>query len=325
MKQAARAFGQGQKAKAVVNVNKSKATVNHRLSQGFERKIKNKSSAGLHDGYRLDQDRLYARRKFKHGTWFVADIFGGCAGVAKSVINKGSRSRVWDINIHAVGGDLTHPKSKRAMKRLVRQGFLFSAMLAPPCSSLSPARDRTYPIRAPEDPWGKSLPRIAADEEKVAIGNVCLEATLEILEYFCGHNIPWIWENAQRSKMWFVPEVLQFKERWRKKGKPICDLQLDQCQFDAKWKKTTTLLCFGISSQDLQSLARRCQPCGKVCSRSGREHFQLTGSTPQGIPWTRVAASYPQELYDCLGKILTELLRDAWMHSVVFFLTCKIQ
>ena len=39
-------------------------------------------------------------------------------------------------------------------------------------------------------------------------------------------------------------------------------------------------------------------------SHTGRRHFPLMGSNPQGVPWTRVAQPYPKGLANDLAKAL---------------------
>eukprot|EP00972_Heterocapsa_arctica_P069800 10312111-Heterocapsa_arctica.AAC.1 len=85
---------------------------------------------------------------------------------------------------------------------------LLGAMLAPPCSTFLPARDRTSVIRTQLFPWGLAATS-DQDREKVKIGNACLHAALEIIQKCDEHNVLWRLENPHGSKMWYIPELIR--------------------------------------------------------------------------------------------------------------------
>lgn len=70
----------------------------------------------------------------------VLTLLNSQGGVGKCVTQLGYAVRSWDIR-HGQGGDLT----KRVVATIVKDvsHLVFAAMLAPPCSSFSVARDRT--------------------------------------------------------------------------------------------------------------------------------------------------------------------------------------
>eukprot|EP00972_Heterocapsa_arctica_P102846 15157483-Heterocapsa_arctica.AAC.1 len=55
----------------------------------------------------------------------------------------------------------------------------------------------------------------------------------------------------------------------------------------------TRFLCGSIDLSFLRRMVRQCQGRHGVSSKLHQLHFQLTGSSPQGIPWTRIAQPYP--------------------------------
>lgn len=81
-------------------------------------------------------------------------------------------------------------------------------MLAPPCSSFSPARDRTRVIRTRQHPWGlQGLP--AHEVAKVKLGNQCFRSAVKIIRWLDEAGIPWILENPHSSKCWYLPRLIK--------------------------------------------------------------------------------------------------------------------
>ena len=229
---------------------------------------------------------------------YVGDYFSGCGGVAKQCRKLGYRAKECDI-LHGPGGDLTSSRVLRHIRQDINAGKVLAAMLAPPCTSFSIARDRAKVIRTKEQPWGVD-PELLNDKEKhiLHIGNLCFRSALRVVGWLHRKGIPWILENPFTSKCWWLPPVRKYLED------PACiRVATDFCQFGTPWRKRTLLLCGNLDSQDVDRLQRQCQ--GPTCSRSGRPHFQLTGSNAKGIPWTRVAQPYPAALCKALAFSLT--------------------
>jgi hypothetical protein len=229
---------------------------------------------------------------------YVADLFAGHGGVSRAVRAAGFNAKEWEL-LHGEHGDLTRPMVRHRIKQDVRNGLVLAAMLAPPCSSFSPARDRTSVIRTKECPWGIPSHLLnAKDQIKVQIGNDCVQAAIELAVYFHKHKLPWILENPHASKMWFLAPLIDLM------NDP--DVQIvvsDFCQFGTKWRKRTRFLCGNIDYNDLHRVRHMC--LGKeVCNVTGKPHFHLTGSQ-HGIPWTRIAQPYPPRLCHGLVHALT--------------------
>ena len=116
-------------------------------------------------------------------------------------------------------------------------------------------------------------------------------------------RVPWILENPHGSKMWFVPHLISIARR-----QTVHLRVADFCQYGKRWRKRTRFLCGGLDPLDTHRLQRMCR--GRhTCSRTGKPHFHLSGSTPQGIPWTRVAQPYPAPLCHALAHALASACR----------------
>eukprot|EP00438_Fugacium_kawagutii_P006663 Skav225702 [mRNA] locus=scaffold1817:290507:291919:+ [translate_table: standard] len=230
---------------------------------------------------------------------YVADLFAGKGGVAKACRQLGYKTKEWEIN-RGVHFDLTRPSVLRQIRRDIAQGLLLAAMLAPPCSSFSIARDRTAVIRTKQYPWGVPDHLLSsADQVKVRVGNQCFRAAIKIISWLDKYGIPWILENPFTSKCWYLPPLQKLMQ-----SSHVQVVQVDFCYYGTRWRKRTQLLCGNLDAQDVRRLRHLCSGRG-LCSFSGKQHFQLTGSNHQGIPWTRVAQPYPAGLCRDLAFTLT--------------------
>ena len=228
---------------------------------------------------------------------YFADFFSGHGGVARSARALGFRSREWEL-LHGPSGDLTKPAVLSNIRTDISNRKIVAAMLAPPCSSFSPARDRTSVIRDKNHPWG--LPNISIrDQEKVRLGNQCLRSSLRIIKWLDDMGVPWVLENPHSSKMWYVPELIKLQQ-----ADHTHVIVTDFCQFGTCWRKRTRLLCGNLQWDDVARCQRTCLGHG-ICSRTNKQHFQLTGSNKHGVPWTRVAQPYPHQLCHALAFTLT--------------------
>eukprot|EP00972_Heterocapsa_arctica_P086682 12778374-Heterocapsa_arctica.AAC.1 len=100
--------------------------------------------------------------------------------------------------------------------------------------------------------------------------------------------------------MWYVPELIKLAL-----ADHVTTVVSDFCQYGKRWRKRTRFLCGNIDPSFLHRMDRQCQGRHGVCSKSHQLHFQLTGSSPQGIPWTRIAQPYPPVLCHALAHALT--------------------
>jgi hypothetical protein len=199
---------------------------------------------------------------------------------------------------HGDHDDLTSARVRRALKNDARVGPLLAAMLALPCSSFSVARDCTCPIRSREYPWG--LPKLSlTDRDKVKLGNLCLMAVLDTLRVFQKCKITWVLEQPATSKMWYIPELQHIIQSNQCLVKVV-----DFCQYGEQWRKRIQLVSGNVDVQDAERLSHICTGKHGICSRTNQAHFQLSGSSPQGVPWTAIAMPYPGKLCHDLAHIL---------------------
>ena len=77
---------------------------------------------------------------------YVADLFSGSGGVAEACRAEGCAAREWDV-LHGPCGDLTRKDNLRGLRQNAKSGRVSAAMLGPPCSSFSTARDSSGVIR----------------------------------------------------------------------------------------------------------------------------------------------------------------------------------
>ena len=239
----------------------------------------------------------------------VLDLFAGSSRVSRAVRRAGFSTKEWEI-LQGAQYDLTAPAVLRNVCREIREGVV-ACMLGPPCSSFSRARDRTRVIRTKRHPWGIRSPNLSDNDRKaLKIGNACLKSALRIINVCIAAKTPFILENPLTSKMFLVPEVMRIMSH-----KDVRVVDVDFRQFGTAWKKPTKLVCGFIDEQDLRRLDRRCHAVGGVCSRTHKKHFQLTGTGPNGICWTRIAQPYPRKLATALAHCLLSNVRAEFMNK----------
>ena len=119
----------------------------------------------------------------------------------------------------------------------------------------------------------------------------------KIIRWLDQHAIPWILENPHSSKCRFLPPMQKLMSSPHTQV-----IVVDFCQYGTKWRKRTRLLAGNVEYDDIQRLIQhRCVGTKGICTRTGRRHFQLTGSNKKGIPYTRLAQPYPSGLCQVLS------------------------
>lgn len=230
---------------------------------------------------------------------YVADFFAGVGGVARACRKLGYRAKEWEIS-RGSEFDLTRWQVLRVIQQDILSGLVLCAMLAPPRSSFSVARDRTAVIRTPQFPWGLPREQLSEkDQERVQQGNRCFRAALRIIQWLDSCGVPWILENPSTSKCWLLPPLKRLAS-----ASHVRTVLTDFCQYGCAWRKRTKLLIGNLDAQDVCRLEKLCTGRG-LCSRTHKPHFHLTGSNHLGIPWTLVAQPYPSGLCRDLAFALT--------------------
>ena len=204
--------------------------------------------------------------------------------------------------MHGAQSNLCQKAVRCQLNQDCSRNLVIGAMLAPPCGSSSVARDRTAVMRTKSFPWGLP-PHLLSDTdcEKVAVGNRCFRAAIDLIRTFNRFNLPCILENPHSSKCWSIPFLQSVVEH-----AALETFVVDCCQYGTQWRKRARLLCGNFDPLDLHRLRNElCQQSGKVCSASGKPHFHLSRCNDQGITWTRIAQPYPRELCRALAYALT--------------------
>ena len=230
---------------------------------------------------------------------YVADYFAGSSRVSAAIRRMGFTSRDYDI-VKGPSGDLTSPTVLQSIERDATSNRIISAMLGPPCTSFSIARNRTSVIRTAEEPWGITT-RALNEREQTAIdnGNKTTRATIRILRVLNRARVPWILENPASSRMWHIPELQRACRR--ASGHFRCT---DFCGWGARWRKRTLLMIGNMEPADTEHLSRHCVANGKLCGFSHKPHFVLSGSDKNGTPYTRIAQPYPTKFANAVAKTL---------------------
>jgi hypothetical protein len=227
---------------------------------------------------------------------YFGDFFSGAGLVAKSGRLLGFDWREYDVK-HGTEFDLTDRKALNRICRDVVQKRLRGGCFGPPCTSFSIARDRTSRIRSALYPWG--LPDLTPHNMIVVKeGNRCLQATIRIILCLHRHKLPWILENPQTSRIWYVTALHNLDKDAR-----VQTYVTDFCRYGAKWRKRTRFMLGNCDNLDAQRLNLKCQT-RHFCCETHKAHIQLSGFAPSGQSWTRIAQVYPRKLAKALAHII---------------------
>ena len=255
-----------------------------------------KTSRGLY----VRPSRGHSLARGGKGCYFL-DCFSGEGGVSREVRQLYFASREYEISFGPCY-DLTRRANLKVIHKDIEKRKVLASMIAPPCESWSPARDRTSVIRNKSFPWG--LPREQLSDRdfgKVLLGNKTMRSAIEIVKHLHAKGLPWGLENPHASKCW----NLEFFQRLQR-DEHVTTIVLDFCAFGTAWRKRTRILVGNVQEPDLGRLfGKFCPSRDGICSFSGKPHFQLTGSNHKGVPWTRIAQPYPAKLCKQLAHVLT--------------------
>lgn len=129
--------------------------------------------------------------RFLDEAWLLGRFLWCPLCVSRAARAAGFSAREWEL-LKGDNHDLTRPVVLQKIQYDIKKGLIIAAMLAPPCSSFSPARDRTRVIRSRAFPWG--IAGVSPHEvEKLEIGNACILAALKIIKTLDQHGGPGSW------------------------------------------------------------------------------------------------------------------------------------
>ena len=180
---------------------------------------------------------------------YLADFFSGSGRLSRAARKAGFTTREFDIN-NCPPADLTSPGLLSLIRRDIMNERVVAAMLGPPCTSFSIARDRTLQIRSKDWPYG--LPGLSPDMKRVVEdGNATALAAAKNCRWLYNARVPFILENPHSSRIWYIDEYKALAGLER-----VEVVVADYCQFGTKWRKRTRFLCSDICDCDLDRLRK---------------------------------------------------------------------
>ena len=159
---------------------------------------------------------------------YAVDLFSGQGGVAGALRELGIPTNEFDI-INDSSQDLTDSVVKRRLFRELRAKRIVAVMMGPPCTSFSLARNLSGALRSREQPWGINVTK-ERDKLLLKIGNECAITCVQVMQICLRKNIPFMFENPRKSKLWQLPPVAELMEHPK-----INFITTHQCQFGTRW------------------------------------------------------------------------------------------
>ena len=154
-------------------------------------------------------------------------------------------------------------------------GIVIGLMLAPPCGSWSRALTMWgHAVRSRDKIYG--LDNLAPHRDLIRLlGNVTMRSAYKIARRAVAGNIPVVLEQPCASLMLVTPEHKRLA-----KDKTYRFMNIDQCQYGARWRKRTSLCFWNTISPD--ALDVRCGGHNGICDQTNKYHTQLQGKAPGG-------------------------------------------
>ena len=224
--------------------------------------------------------------------------------MTRSWRKRGLAVVAFDIN-YGEHFDLTMRQVYAELRKWIREGRARNIAIASPCNSHSRARRAPawsrFPrkLRSDKAPYGISG-LSAADQQVCDQGNLLSQRASKIIEECVRCGVAGVEENPRGSYLWqqFArPKLLVRPEN------TVVDL--DQCAFGARHRKSTRLFFFGTGT--IQRGELRCAAKGKLCAFTGRRHIALRGTDAQGDRDTKSAARYPPRLSEWIVARLEDV------------------
>lgn len=210
------------------------------------------------------------------------DLFSGCGGVARAMINNGAP---WVLTFdwcRSTSENLLDEGLREKLRKLLRLGAFLTLGVAPICASFS--RAVTPAVRSVRYPRG--LPNLSFNmKRKVAEGNSHSDFCIELIGIAKEEGVAYFLENPDGSWLWRQKKYGDYADPGSLEVFRLCF-----CRFGAPWRKATRI----ATSTRLRGLRMMCQ-CKK-------KHFALRGfSSLHRKMWTKVAEPYPAGLARLLG------------------------
>ena len=218
----------------------------------------------------------------QHKSQVFLELFCGSGAIARQLRRQGFGVVCLDI-CRSELEDISHYTVLRVLQGWISSGIVLGVWLGTPCATWSVAH--TTPIvRTRKFLYG--VPGLTG-KHKLAVraGNATARASACIIAACIKSCVPCFLENPQSSKLFLAPCIRELRLH------PACQEFISHyCQYGTAWRKATKV-CTWFSTSDAPQ--RRCAGPKPTCSRTQRRHIALSGSSPQGVPWTKIAEPYP--------------------------------
>ena len=234
------------------------------------------------------------------------DLYGGTGGVTASLRRAGFAVITFDFDLGAEF-DLADPAVVGLIFGWLDSGIVIGLMLAPPCGSWSRALTMWgHAVRSRDKIYG--LDNLAPHRDLIRLlGNVTMRSAYKIARRAVAGNIPVVLEQPCASLMLVTPEHKRLAE-----DQTYRFMNIDQCQYGARWRKRTSLCFWNTISPD--ALDVRCGGHNGICDPTNKYHIQLQGKAPGGRNWTSITQHYPKRLCNAISRILIQSA-DAAAHA----------
>lgn len=242
-----------------------------------------------------------ADKQSKNASYFVLELFSGCARPSQACAQHNFHSFAYDIE-YGDGCNLLDKQIVDSLFSFIRKHAKKIALvwMGTPCTSWSRARKHDGgPVPLRDDDAGlMGLCQLkSADQAKVQLGNQFLEVTNSIISLCEELNVFWVVENPFTSRIWLTEPMRQ----WRKQGAKF--IRSDFCAYGMPWRKSTGFL-FHSGFNTLHSIAKVCNSCLGRCQFTNSRHITLVGQDKRGVWLTRRAQPYPRQLCAAIAAAL---------------------
>ena len=150
------------------------------------------------------------------------ELFSGCIVLSKGLCRYGFAAEAWDVEYNYFS-DLSKPEVLASILDRIRAHEFSYVHLGTPCSTWSRARRNDgrgpHPLRADHANLFCFSQLSAKDQDKVRMGNLLLNISIEVFVACIEANVAVSMENPASSRIWLTPvtqRLLPFGTPWRK-------------------------------------------------------------------------------------------------------------